>query len=179
MKVRRATARDAAIIGQIRIRGWRAAYRGVLPDAMLDALTDDDRLANRRSRLRHPLPRSGALVVEERGAVVGFVLTGPTRDQDANPLVTGELFAIYLEPDRIGCGLGRALIEAAEDDLREMGYRRASLWVLRDNARARRFYEAAGWIADGADQIEEMDGAVLDEVRYVRDLWEPAGTGCV
>lgn len=176
MTIRRATPADSTLIGQIRIRGWRAAYRDLLPAAVLASMSDDGREAVRHERLRCPPPRTGAWVVERDGRVVGFALTGPTRDVDADRSCTGEVFAIYLEPDLVGRGLGRALFAQAVDDLRAMGYRRASLWVLAANARARRFYEAAGFRADGVQQAEEMDGAMLHELRYVRELPEPAGS---
>jgi RimJ/RimL family protein N-acetyltransferase len=43
------------------------------------------------------------------------------------------------------------------------------LWVLADNARARRFYDKGGFAPDGATQEEEYDGTLLTEVRYARD----------
>jgi RimJ/RimL family protein N-acetyltransferase len=45
-----------------------------------------------------------------------------------------------------------------------------ALWVFRDNARARRFYEKAGFTADGAEERSELGGAVLHDVRYTRPL---------
>jgi hypothetical protein len=42
------------------------------------------------------------------------------------------------------------------------------LWVLAGNARARRFYEIAGWVADGAERTSEVFGATVSEVRYRR-----------
>jgi GNAT superfamily N-acetyltransferase len=176
MRIRRALPADSQIIGQIRIRGWRAAYRDLFPADVLASMSDAGRELQRRERLRRPPGRSGAWVVEDDGCVVGFAFTGPTRDPDADRAITGELFAIYLEPDAVGRGLGRALCERAVADLRVMGYRRASLWVLVENRVARRFYEAAGFRADGAEQTEEMEGCTLHEVRYVMDLEEPAGS---
>jgi GNAT superfamily N-acetyltransferase len=168
IRVRRAEPDDAEAIGQIRIRGWQFAYRGLLPDHVLDALSDDERLAARRDRLRSPSVGSDAWIAELDGRVVGFALCGPSRDQGVEPR-TGELLAIYVEPDVVGRGVGRGLIEQAERGMWAAGYRRAMLWVLRDNARARRFYEHAGWRADGRAQEEELDGACLREVRYVRE----------
>ena len=86
------------------------------------------------------------------------------------PRARGELLAIYLEPDAVGKGIGRVLFERSVEDLRERGYDVATLWVLETNARAPRFYEAAGWSADGATKTEERPGAVLREVRYRKDL---------
>jgi RimJ/RimL family protein N-acetyltransferase len=58
---------------------------------------------------------------------------------------------------------------AALTALSEAGYRRAVLWVLAGNARARRFYERAGFAADGAENVLTGLGGVL-EVRYARPL---------
>jgi GNAT superfamily N-acetyltransferase len=177
MRIRRALPADSPIIGQIRIRGWRAAYRGLLPDDSLDAMSDVGRESQRRERLRRPPARSGAWVVEDDGGqVVGFALTGPTRDLDVDRASTGEVFAIYLEPEFVGRGFGRALFARSVDDLKAMGYRRAVLWVLAQNEPARRFYEAAGFRADGSEQTEVMEGFSLREVRYVMELDDPAGS---
>ena len=46
---------------------------------------------------------------------------------------------------------------------------RFKLWVLADNARARRFYERHGWTADGASQALTIPGAPI-EVRYEQDV---------
>ena len=42
------------------------------------------------------------------------------------------------------------MMAAAVGHLVEGGFERAVLWVLRDNPRARRFYERAGWTLTGA-----------------------------
>jgi ribosomal protein S18 acetylase RimI-like enzyme len=55
-------------------------------------------------------------------------------------------------------------------DLRQRGYRAAVLWVLESNARARRFYEIAGWRSDGTIQTERSSGVELREMRYRVDL---------
>jgi ribosomal protein S18 acetylase RimI-like enzyme len=67
-------------------------------------------------------------------------------------------------------GLGRALWLAARAELRKAGFHSASLWVLADNARAIRFYRAAGFVAEGASQRITRGGAQLEELRYVADL---------
>src|SRR5690606_41064361 len=63
----------------------------------------------------------------------------------------GEVTAIYLRQAHWGRGIGRRLFAAVVDRLREAGFEEAILWVLDTNARARRFYEAAGWEADGSE----------------------------
>jgi ribosomal protein S18 acetylase RimI-like enzyme len=104
------------------------------------------------------------LVAEVGGEVVGFVNVGAAREDDVAGL--GELFAIYVHPDAWGRGAGQALMTEALARLRAEGFGEAILWVLQDNPRTRRFYELAGWRADGTSKDEEWLGTVIREVRY-------------
>ena len=81
----------------------------------------------------------------------------------------GELYALYLLPAWWSAGVGRALMTSVLDALRGDRYRRVVLWVLADNARARRFYERAGFTLDGSTNVLNGLGGVL-EVRYTRDV---------
>jgi GNAT superfamily N-acetyltransferase len=108
-------------------------------------------------------------VVEDEDVVVGFAVTGPSQDADADPK-TGELYAIYLEPDRVGTGLGRTLFEHAVGDLRDRGFHTATLWVLETNEQARRFYDVAGWKPDGTLTTERVDCEMRPTVRYRAEL---------
>ena len=87
-----------------------------------------------------------------------------------SPADSGELAAIYLLPGAWGKGLGRELMSSALSALSDAGFGEATLWVLDTNSRARRFYEAAGWHADGAVTQDGTRGFVLNEVRYRRPL---------
>ena len=49
-----------------------------------------------------------------------------------------------------------------------VGFDETVLWVLPANARARRFYEIAGWACDGTERTMEVQGVVVPEVRYRR-----------
>ena len=123
--------------------------------------------------LLEPRPLEFVWVAEDGGRVVGLVLATPSHDADATPEV-GEIGAIHVEPGRHGQGIGRRLLAAAVDDLRAAGFRRATLWVIRENTEARRFYESNGWQPDGASKrgpMGEFEGLpVVDEVRYARPL---------
>jgi hypothetical protein len=61
-------------------------------------------------------------------------------------------------------------MQTCVDQLAEDGHHEAVLWVLVTNARARRFYEAAGWACDEAVKTEEMVGTTVVETRYRRSL---------
>jgi ribosomal protein S18 acetylase RimI-like enzyme len=169
--IRRSTPDDADDIADVHARSWQVAYRGLLPDEVIEHMVAGR--PARADRIRELLadtdgPRRGWVAIDGN-SVVGMAVTAPSRDPDAAPL-TGELAAIYLAPQPMGRGIGRGLLVRAVNDLRERGCTDATLWVLRENQRARRFYEAAGWRTDGATKDEERPGGTLHEVRYRRSL---------
>jgi ribosomal protein S18 acetylase RimI-like enzyme len=174
--VRAALPDDAAALADIHGRAWQWAYRGLLPNDFLArfAAAREERAVARRIHIEQPGPGTRWWVAERDGVVVGFACTGPSRDEDAARR-TGEVLALYLAPEAVGWGIGRMLFAHAVDDLRRQGYRQATLWVLEGNARARRFYEAAGWQPDGAAKVEEGPGATFHEVRYRAAVGEDAG----
>ncbi len=172
-QVRRATPGDAAGITRAHVRGWQVGYRGLLPDAVLDGLSLAQRTVDWRDRLTQPDPDGATTLVAVTGTdVVGFASVGATRDGDA-PAGTGELWALYVDPDRWRHGAGRALEEAACLELVRTGAVRATLWVLSANARARAFYESCGWGADGTTRVDRREApapVTLAETRYARRL---------
>jgi GNAT superfamily N-acetyltransferase len=92
--------------------------------------------------------------------------SAPSRDGDTDPQVTGEVFAIYADPDAWGTGTVRALMGSAVAELARLGYAAAILWVLDGNDRARRFYALAGWAEGGARKTDGSRGFDITEVRY-------------
>ena len=169
MRIREAEPKDAKAIAEVHVRSWRAAYRGQLTDEYLDGLSVDERLEQHRRSLEEPRAEWRTWVADDDGRVAGFAVTGPSEDADAEPS-TAEVYAIYLEPDRVGTGLGRGLFEHAVADLRERGFTVVTLWVLETNERARRFYEVAGWSTDGAETSERVDCEMRPTVRYRVEL---------
>jgi GNAT superfamily N-acetyltransferase len=168
--IRAAVVDDARAIAQIHVDGWRAAYRGQMPDALLDGLSVDKRTDDRRKDIATPRsPEHRTWVAESDGRIVAFALTGPTRDENAAAGVA-ELFALYADPARWGTGAGRALLAHVVSDLRGRGLAAVTLWVLDTNARARRFYEIAGFVADGGEKSETFGGSTLRELRYLLAL---------
>ena len=165
MLVRMAQPGDGAGVAEVRVVSWRAAYRGLMPDEILNRMKPDgDRW---EEAIASHAPRTSLLVADDDGQIMGFSLLGPDRDGAED---TGEIVAIYLRPEVWDRGYGWALMEHSVVALREHGFRRAVLWVLESNERARRFYETAAWIADGGHKLEEWDGFPLPHVRYSRDL---------
>ncbi|MES9522573.1 GNAT family N-acetyltransferase [Streptomyces capoamus] len=163
------TLADCDRVSAIRARGWQHAYRGLMPQAYLDGLSATADAERRRAGFARRAAGVVDLVAERDGTVLGWAACGPYRGGGA-AAGDAELYAIYVDPAHLGTGIGRALLGASLE--RCAACPRVLLWVLRDNAPARRFYERAGFRPDGAQELFEVGGVRVPEVRYVRT---PAG----
>ena len=167
--MRTAISADATAVASVHVESWRAAYRGQLPDELLDNLSVDRRAERWRGVIGATGASDAVLLLERAGSIEGFAHVCEARDNDAGRGV-GEVSAIYLRPSSWGQGLGRELMAAALSHLAGAGSASAVLWVLATNERARRFYEAGGWEHDGAERTESIGGRGVAEIRYRREL---------
>ncbi len=167
LNIRPATVDDAPVLAELHVRSWQWAYRGLIPDESLDTLASEfeKRIEDLRAALAEMPPDARVWVVEQDGRVAGFANTGQSHAADAGT-ETAEVHSLYLFPEAVGQGIGRALFAHTVADLRQRGFERAILWVLESNQRGRAFYEAAGWAPDGTGMLEEWSGTPLREVRY-------------
>jgi ribosomal protein S18 acetylase RimI-like enzyme len=108
------------------------------------------------------------LVAEEDGELLGYVGCGSNRDPDPPPEV-GEVRSMFVATSAWRRGVGRALMDAALDDLRQRGYGSAVVWSFADNARANAFYERMGFTRDGGERSSDV-WVHIPEVRYARSL---------
>ncbi|WP_308282370.1 GNAT family N-acetyltransferase [Streptomyces lichenis] len=136
------------------------------------------------------------LVAEQAGEIVGWACLGPYRHPDTPAPATadgasgpaggqvvprglhggpgdGEVYALYADPQRLGTGIGRALMDEVVALTSAAGHPALRLWVLASNALGRRFYEKAGFAQDGAEEPWHIGGATLTELRYTRRLSRP------
>lgn len=158
MVVRPATASDLAGVGAVAARTWRDAYAGLILEADIERfLADAYSLAALQQTLR--VLGRGFLVAVEGDEVVGYAMGGRNREG------RGELFAIYVLPERQGAGIGRRLWRAAARHLGGLGLRELVVWVLASNGPARRFYERQGALPVAERVFRVGDGSV-PEVGY-------------
>jgi ribosomal protein S18 acetylase RimI-like enzyme len=162
MLIREAATADAPGIARVHVDSWHTTYKGLIPENII-ASRDYKYREQMWTRVLKEHPETVIYVAEEDGAIVGFVSGGSNRDTDSP--FTGELHAIYILESHQGKGIGRRLTLALVPRLLEQGYTSMLIWVMTDNHRARRFYEALGG-RKVAERQEEMDDAMLDEMAY-------------
>lgn len=141
MEIRRIRPSDAEEVGRLHAAVWRDTYRGILSDAWLAAVSDDERIARWHAMLATPGPEKQWVAVVD-GAIAGFVASGPARDDDAPRDL--ELWSIHVLPQHQGLGVGRHLVDVA------IGDRPAYLHVLTANLAAQAFYRRLGFELDGS-----------------------------
>ena len=104
--VRSARADDSRRLAEIHVASWQRAYAGLLSADFLDALSVDSR-HEWWSRRLNALETGGAVLVvadSEVGPPDGFAFLGPCTSTE------GEVYAIYVEPERWRGGLGSVLL---------------------------------------------------------------------
>jgi ribosomal protein S18 acetylase RimI-like enzyme len=190
--IRAGSAAHAAQIAAVQRETWFAAYEGVIAPEVIDRITvPDDGARIRQSFWTRPWQRMLVAVdsgagdpgasdsgASASGGIVGYASFGPETDvlnapwphpltADGEGGRVAELYALYVRPAWWSTGTGRALMDKVLARSAAAGYQSITLWVLRDNQRARRFYDRAGFAPDGATNVLTGLGGVL-EVRYRR-----------
>ena len=164
MSCREVRPEDASALARISVGAWQAAYRGLMPSDFLDALSPVEAQARWERAFAEGQPH--VVVFEQDQELVAACHFGPSRDPGADP-ATGEVIALNVHPNHWRRGFGSRLTSFTLDRLHARGFAAATLWVLRGNARARRFYEAVGFKPDGTERsTSDLIGSPLHEVRY-------------
>lgn len=164
MEIRQAISSDACNVAEVHVESWKYAYRGLIPDSILDNLSVENRTKFWGQAIESGNPQ--LLVVEKNSSLVGWVAFGSSRDGDATSQ-TGEIEAIYIHPSHWRQGFGEGLLSAAKNILIYQNYTCVTLWVLSGNIRATNFYEKQGFQVDSCSpKVSERGGKILEEIRY-------------
>lgn len=164
--IRPAIFADAEAIARVHVQSWEETYRGILPDATLDARP----LSVRTIHWRDWLTRTGrwTFLSERNGDVTGFACAFRNDDEPGFDAVLSTLYVLRMEQRR---GIARALLSDLAAELLSAGIRSMWLLTLRDRNPARAFYERIG-----AELLREepappsLGEGVMDAVYGFRDV---------
>lgn len=161
---RKAGIDDMESIAQLHCLSWQQNYRGIWKDEFLDG----DILENRRSvwqhRLSQPVPNQHVIVAEYDQSICGFACVYVDHDAIWGTLLDN----LHVLKSQKGQGIGTHLIKSAARWAASINPASGFyLWVLPQNASARRFYENLGAINHELVSLESPDGGQSDACRYV------------
>ena len=161
--------------------GWRAAYQDSIPsDYMSREITDDRWVPVFRNNAEEGVYHG--LLLYSAGRPLCCATYGPARvDQSAGDTICsfsspdlaawGELVSLYTHPGCWGQGYGSIVMEEALRRLRTQCYPGCFLYVLRENDRARRFYETLDFIWDGHSlEVTLTPETLLTDLRYCKEF---------
>lgn len=131
---------------------WRRTYRGLLPDALLDAMDQTRSEAWWTGYLERPNHR--VWVAADGDGIFALMACRPDGDAPGALL----LDSLHVAPEQGRQGLGSALIRQAARLAREGGYGRMTVHVVLGNHRAERLYRSLG-ARPLMDFIDPQDGA--------------------
>jgi L-amino acid N-acyltransferase YncA len=168
MHITPATLEDARQVAEIHVTTWQSAYQGILPAEYLASLSVEKREAMWRESIVKGVPQ--LLVAKVEGDMVGWVAFGRCRDEGST-LDSAEVWALYVAPPSWSSGVGRMLWRRSQARMLEQGFKTVHAWVFTQNARAIKFYRAAGFAPDLSSVKEfELGGKRVQEMRYARAL---------
>ena len=140
--VRRVRPGDEDALAYIQTESWKAAFAGILDEETLTRCTDINRATDMYKRLLEEKKGNGYILsIDEKPHCIAY--WDAARDAEFNG--KAELICIHSLPDNWHKGFGSRMMDRVLKDIKDAGYSEAVLWVFRDNARARAFYEAKGF----------------------------------
>jgi ribosomal protein S18 acetylase RimI-like enzyme len=177
---RPATIDDVPALAAVHLESWLATYRGIIADDYLDALDRATFEGYHRPRFAGEGQRNDpnmpfVVACDGAGEMIGFARGGPTRTTSptGDPLpgnpqqrFSAELYAIYLLPRYLGCGVGRAMFHQVVRELIELKHRSMCVWVLGTNPLGRRFYERMGGTLLPGESIITLGTAGYPHIAY-------------
>jgi ribosomal protein S18 acetylase RimI-like enzyme len=186
MSVREARSGDEHDLAIVRVRSWQQGYAGIVDAEYLASLSIEENAVRWSTILEHQGGSRRILVfdnqtnAEQPSSAIGYSTFGPYRiatgddktmeiGELAKPGTIGEIYGFYVHPDHWGSQVANELMNATLSALMDDDWPTARLWVLKDNGRARSFYERHGWHVDGAEAPLSVGGNPL-ELRYRRNL---------
>lgn len=158
VSVRVAWADDAPGIASVQVAAWHEAYADLLPPDELAAMTVEAVAQAWQRWLASPGDaRNRVLVALERNRVVGFAVTAPAADPDADPVADGEMRELVVLPAERRKGHGSRLLQACVDTLVADRFSRATTWLAATDDALRAFLTSAGWAPDSASRELALD----------------------
>jgi L-amino acid N-acyltransferase YncA len=160
LTIRKAKIEDAGAIAHVQVESWKTTYVGIVPDAFLASLNQEDRMRSWREQiLAHNI---SIFVAENETGIFGFVAGGEIREK--LEVYDAELYAIYLLHERQKQGAGRILCLTLASALQTKGFTSMLVWVLEQNPSVS-FYERLGAVQT-ARKIINIGGADLQELAF-------------
>lgn len=161
--IRKVRLGDENDLAYIQTESWKAAFVDILSEEVLNRAVDMRRSVAMYKRLLDEEVGNGH-ILEVNGVPHCIAWWDRARDEDMPDYA--ELVCIHSLQGNWRKGYGTRMMETILKDMKSGGYARVMLWVFEGNHRARKFYEALGFVFSG----KTKSCLETQEVCYIRDL---------
>lgn len=161
--IRKVKAGDETDLAYIQTESWKAAFKNILSEELLQKSTEITRATAMYKRLLDESIGNGYILeVNEKPHCIAWW----DRARDVDMSDYAELICIHSLQNKWRNGYGTKMMDKVLEDIKKAGYSKVMLWVFTDNDRARRFYEACGFVTYG----KVKPCFETEEVCYERNL---------
>ncbi len=166
-EVLKATEDVAEELGFIHATSYRRAYRGIVPDNILAEYTPQKRAAAFRQAIAKD--EDEIYLFKVNHSAVGFAVLNKHPHYPGAAEDEAEINALFFLPDFWGMDAASRALAFCFNRLRLLGYKRATVWVMEGNDRARRFFEKNGFLPTGEKRAIQI-GLYLVEHQLIAEL---------
>lgn len=163
--IRSAIIDDAPRIAEIKVCGWRYAYRDILSDYELFAKRQ---IVQTIEHIENKIMNGSTIIINEEDEIIkGFAWYGIADESEKRNAI--EIYSIYVQPEFTRKNIGTELLRAVEYEANNKQKELVLLWVLKKNDKGIRFYEKNGYKEDGMIKLilewKEMQIRMIKNVR--------------
>jgi ribosomal protein S18 acetylase RimI-like enzyme len=164
LSIREMKITDTSQVADISMRAWQSAYKGIMPDSILDNIDVKKREENWANGFTSLPDLIRTVAVDDTDTVLGYTTGSSCRDIKGPG--NGELWAIYVDPKFVGKGIGKILLNDFKERMKKAGFLKMYVWVLKDNYHARNFYKSQDAKLITNTKTFKIDETSLEEVAY-------------
>lgn len=154
--IRQANKQDISRIAEIIVFGKRVAYRPIFENDYVSF--NELQVVRLYEEYKNNPHRLDGMLLYDDGIIKGVINGHSIGDQ------TIEITDFYVEPFFVGQGIGTLLIKYLIQQVRKKGVHKIVLWVIKDNIKARKFYEDNGFANSG--KICIIEGTTKEDCCY-------------
>jgi GNAT superfamily N-acetyltransferase len=161
--IRKVKDGDESALAYVQTESWKVAFKSILSEDVLKKCTDINKSTAMYKRLLDEKIGNG-YILEIDGKAHCIAYWDKTRETDMPGVA--EIICIHSLQNNWGKGYGSKMMDQLLDDITSAGYTNVMLWVFVENDRARKFYEAKGFVPT------EKTKSTLDsvEICYMKKL---------
>ena len=141
IKIRNIEEKDIYSVADIKINGWKVAYKGIIEDNILNSMNREKII----EKIKKNYKECGFIVAELNNEVVGFCsyIDSNKFSQDIID-ADCELSSLYVKPNLKYNGIGTKLFQFVINELKNRNKTQMILWCLEDNEPSKKFYTKMG-----------------------------------